>query len=122
MKKGCLKIVILIPIILGIVIYIIDKYGEDFWNNRKAEALVFVKETVDEKFKEFVPNKYADSLKTEVINYFNTLKDRKIEDISNQVSEFYAEMKNIVKDSIVSELDYKKLKSILDNNAIKKKI
>ena len=122
MKKGCVKLVIFIPIVIGIIIYIIGKYGVDYWNSRKTEALQFVNESINEKFKELVPNKYSDSLKTEFIDYFNRLKNEKVEDVSKRVSEFYKSMENIVKDSIITELDFKKLKKMLDNNGIRKKI
>jgi len=115
-------LVVLIPIVIGIIIYIIDRYGADYWHSRKTEALQFVNESINEKFKELVPNKYSDSLKTEFIDYFNRLKDEKVENISKRVSDFYRSMENIVKDSIISELDFKKLKKMLDNNGIKKKI
>lgn len=119
MKKGCLKLIILIPIVIGILIYIFDKYGKDFWNSKKTEAMEFVHESIDDKFKDFVPNKYADSLKSEMIDYFSKLKDRKEKDVSEKVSEFYKEMKDIVKDSIISDLDFNKLKKIMDRNGIK---
>jgi len=119
LKKGCLKLIILIPITIGILIYIFDKYGKDFWNDRKTEAMELVHESIDKKFKEFVPNKYADSLKSEVIAYFSRLKDRKIKDVSDKVSEFYEDMGHIVKDSIISELDFNKLKKMMDGNEIK---
>lgn len=119
MKKGCLKIIILIPVILGISIYVFDKYGQEFWKDSKTESMKFIKNSIDKKFKEFMPNKYADSLKIEMINYFGRLKDRKINDVSQKISKFYKDMELMVKDSIISYLDFKKLKKMMDKNEFK---
>ncbi len=121
MKKGCLKGIVLLVIIIGIAYYLGEKYGKDYWDSGKNKVLELVHESLDKNFKKIVPNKYSEQLKEELLDYFSELKSQKSEDISNRLKEINQSLKSIIKDSIITELDFEKIKEILNKNEITKK-
>jgi len=121
LKKGCFKGLILLAILIGVAYYIAEKYGQDYWDSGKEKVLSLVHESLDKNFKKIVPNKYSEKLKEELFDYFSELKNQKSDEISDRLNEINQSLKSIIKDSIISELDFEKIREIINKNEITKK-
>ena len=106
MKKGCfLTSTILFTIIVGVLFFIFNNYGDEVLNNAKEAVINFSSDDIMESVGEIENNKYKDSLKVIVEKYVNQMKEKDFSEAVNETGDFFERIKFLVHDGVVDSAD-----------------
>lgn len=114
MKRGCItRAFIFIIILLGIIIYIVEKYGPIVEESIKKETIKFAETTILDEIKKAKQSIFSDSLKILVSNYLENLSSQTEEEIKTKTDSLSKEINSVLEDSEINLDEFEKLREKL---------
>ena len=118
MKKGCfISTVFTGTIIIGILFYIGDKYGDNIIEYFKGRAVEITANSADEYIDKLVQTDYQDSLKVIWKDVVESAQNMDFEDGINYVSIILLKVESITQDSLISKIEFSSFKEMIKNEA-----
>ena len=117
MKKGCFFTTVTIgTILIGIIFYIGDKYGDNIFDYFKGRVVDLTLNSADEYFDKIEQSEYKDSLKVLWKDAYNKAKLMEFEEGINYMSEILLKIDRYAKDSLISSKEITTIKNLIDND------
>ncbi|NOX16810.1 MAG: hypothetical protein GXO87_00810 [Chlorobi bacterium] len=114
-KKGCFFVFVIIPVSIGILYYLYQKYGEELIQKGNKQVIRLVGEKIQNEFKELNGGKYSDSLKVYFDDFMDKISEENRELAEKKIKEAYEELKNTVDKNIGDSLNFENIKKVLLN-------
>jgi len=117
MKKGCfLTAIVTGTIVIGIIFYIGDKYGDNIVEYFKGRVVELTSNSADEYFEKLAQTEYKDSLKVLWDDAFDEAKGMEFEDGINYMSGVLLKIERFTKDSVLSTDELGNIKKMIRND------
>lgn len=116
MKKGCfLTTVVTGTILIGIIFYVGDKYGDKIVDYFKGRVVELTTDSADEYFDKLAQTEMKDSLRVLWKNAFDKAKEMEFEEGMNYMSEILRKIDRFAKDSLISSEEFTTIKKMIRN-------
>jgi len=116
MKKGCLFLIIFIPFTIGVLYYVIDKYGFKFWENTNVLSIENIVDSIENEIRRLPETEYADSVKATIEEYFSEFELSDTDEYINKAETIANQIKDILNENLSDSLNFEKIKQILKSN------
>lgn len=119
MKKGCfIKSIVILTIFTAVILYIVKHKFNDFvLKPGKSVLSTFVMNEFDKKFDYVKESPQKDSLKVLLKNYISSVNNFK-DNSHDSMNSFIDSLKSAVTDSVISNVELKKLKSLIQKQSL----
>lgn len=114
MKKGCfITVIVILTVISLAVFYFVRHNGEELLNFGKDQLVEFAQSNIINDIDDLEQNKYVDSLKYVVTNYFNNIDTLDIEEELERIEVFSDDIEVILMDSKIDSAEFDFITNIL---------
>ena len=114
MRKGCfLTVIVGLTLTLIIVFYIINFHGEDLLEAGKDKLVEFAQESIENDISKLEDNKYVDSLKIVIGDYFSNIEHLDVAEELKRIEELSDGIEVIFLDSKIDSVEFDFITNIL---------
>lgn len=122
MKKNCLlRAVFIFILIAGIVAYIVDKYGKEFYNEGKEKLTNLALEKIEISINSLNVNNETDSLQVLFDDFINKIKNEEISIDTDYYKEILNSFEELVNESKIELSKLEIINTLLKENEKSKK-
>jgi len=113
MKKGCFFIFVVIPVAIGVLYYVYQKYGDELIDKGNEQVVRLFGDKIKNEFENFEGGKYSDSLKIYFDDFLEKISEEKRELAEEKIKELYEDLKNTVDKNIGDSLNFENIKKVI---------
>ncbi|MBU1098166.1 MAG: hypothetical protein KKB34_16905 [Bacteroidetes bacterium] len=120
--KGCIaKLFFFIIIFAAVVVYIIDKYGKDYYETSRERINKSFVEQLEKQFNNLTTDLIDDSLKTSIKNKLETFKSENVRNTSKKLNDVIKDINNYLDKHKSNSQEIKHIKKMIKDYEQRKK-
>ena len=108
-----MKILIAVIVVVAISFYVFDTYGSNIYSSLKISVLDFILNDLESY--ELLNDDTSDKLKLLAEEQFDKVKNLNFSEAYDQVNFFFQEVKLFLEDHNLDEIEFEKLKEVINN-------
>lgn len=116
MKKGCfITVIVVLTVVLFAVFYLVKHNGDELIEFGTDQLVEFAQSNIISDIDELEQNKYVDSLKIVVVEYFRNIDTLDVKEELERIDVFSDDIEVILMDSKIDSVEFDFITNILIN-------
>jgi hypothetical protein len=117
MKKGCFFIFVVIPVAIGTLYYVYQKYGDELLQKGNEQVIHLFGEKIKNEFEKLGGEKYSDSLKVYFDDFVDKISEKDRELAEEKIKGLYEDLKTTIDKNVGDSLNFENIKKVIADYA-----